>query len=88
MRHFGLKIQQRVTYKVTTQPKHCDAVANDLLNRRFDSVAPNHIWAGDITYLRTCEGWLYLAVVMDFTLGVSSDGPLTSERLGPSSAVN
>lgn len=65
MRRLGLKVQQRVLYKVTTQCKHSDAVADDLLNRNFNPVGPNHIWAGDITYLRTGEGWLYLAVVMD-----------------------
>jgi len=42
------------------------AVAPNLLDRKFDVTAPNLVWVTDITYIRTYEGWLYLAVVMDF----------------------
>ncbi len=40
-------------------------VANDLVKRDFRPPAPNQLWVSDITYLRTWEGWLYLAVVVD-----------------------
>ena len=40
-------------------------VANDLVKRDFSPPAPNRLWLADITYLRTWEGWLYLAVVVD-----------------------
>ncbi len=65
MRKLNLKVQQRLKYKVTTTRKHSDAVADNLLNQNFNPVGMNEVWAGDITYLRTGEGWLYLAVVMD-----------------------
>lgn len=65
MKQMGLKVVQRVAYKVTTKRKHGDAVADNLLNQNFDPVAPNEVWAGDVTYCRTGEGWMYLAVVMD-----------------------
>jgi transposase InsO family protein len=43
-------------------------VAGNLLQRRFsvkESGGPNRVWCGDITYVRTAEGWLYLAVLLD-----------------------
>ena len=40
-------------------------VADDLVERRFGPVAPNVLWIADVTYLRTWEGWLYLAAVQD-----------------------
>src|ERR687897_556743 len=40
-------------------------VADDLVERRFRPEAPNVLWIADITYLRTWEGWLYLAAVQD-----------------------
>jgi putative transposase len=40
-------------------------VADDLVKRDFQPAAPNRLWVADITYLRTWEGWLYLAVVVD-----------------------
>ena len=52
----------------TTDSKHKHPIADNLLQRRFSPQeigAPNRYWAGDITYVMTGEGWLYLAVVID-----------------------
>lgn len=52
----------------TTDSKHDHPIAPNLLDRKFDIEkieAVNRIWAGDITYIDTNEGWLYLAVILD-----------------------
>ena len=50
---------------VTTDSRHGYAVAPNLLARQFDVSAPDQVWAGDITYIWTAEGWLYLSVLLD-----------------------
>jgi putative transposase len=49
----------------TTDSEHQHPVASNLLNRDFAPPKPLCSWAGDITYIWTSEGWLYLAVILD-----------------------
>ena len=52
-------------YRTTTQQDPNHAVAKNLLKRDFTADRPNQRWAGDITYIPTRQGWLFLAVVID-----------------------
>jgi len=65
MQENGLYVQTRRKFKVTTDSKHTKPVAPNLLERNFTADAPNTLYVGDITYIPTREGWLYLAVVID-----------------------
>jgi transposase InsO family protein len=65
MRELGLRACQPRAWKRTTVPGEEPVVAPDLIGRDFTAPAPGHKLVGDITYLRTGEGWLYLATVID-----------------------
>jgi len=65
MKRLDLIVTQRLAYKVTTKRKHSDKVVPNLLNQNFNPAGEYEVWAGDVTYLRTVEGWAYLSIVMD-----------------------
>jgi len=65
MRQATLKPVWKRKFVHTTDSKHDLPVAANVLNRRFNQVAPNVAYVTDITYIRTGSGWLYLAIVLD-----------------------
>ena len=65
MKLHGIKARGKRKYVVTTDSKHALPIAPDLLKRDFHPAKPNTVWTGDITYIPTEEGWLYLAAVID-----------------------
>jgi putative transposase len=65
MRELGLRAVQPRTYKRTTVPGDEPVDSPDLIGRDFTAQAPGERLVGDITYLRTDQGWLYLATVID-----------------------
>ena len=65
MKANGLQARGRRKFKATTNSNYTLPVSPDLLERNFSTSVPNRVWTGDITYVRTDEGWLYLAVVID-----------------------
>jgi transposase InsO family protein len=65
MRERGLRGCQPRAYKRTTVPGEQPVTSPDLIGRDFTAAAPGARLVGDITYLRTGEGWLYLATVID-----------------------
>lgn len=65
MRANGLRSAWKPKFVHTTDSNHDLPIAENVLNRQFNPVAPNKAWVADITYIRTRSGWLYLAVVLD-----------------------
>ena len=65
MRKHGIRAKTKKKFKATTNSKHKLPVAENVLDRNFEPDAPDKAWAGDITFIWTREGWLYLAVVLD-----------------------
>jgi transposase InsO family protein len=65
MRQNGISVVRTRKHKVTTDSNHKFNIAPNLLDRNFTADQPNQKWAGDITYIWTREGWLYLAVILD-----------------------
>ncbi len=65
MRSEGIQARIPRRFRHTTDSKHSDPVALNILDRSFKVDHPNRVWVTDITYVWTWEGWLYLAVVVD-----------------------
>lgn len=65
MRKAGLRSRTKKKFKATTNSKHKFPVAPNLLNQNFKVEAADSAWVGDITYIWTGEGWLYLSVLLD-----------------------
>jgi putative transposase len=89
MRVEGIRAKTVKKWRATTQSNHPLPVAENTLNRQFTVEAPNRVWAGDITYVWTAEGWLYLAVVLDlysravigWAMGARLTGDLAQDAL-------
>ncbi len=65
MKEEGIAARRRRRFVKTTDSKHNLPVAPNLLERDFSAEKPNQCWVGDLTYLRTTDGWLFLAVLLD-----------------------
>ncbi|WP_368678915.1 IS3 family transposase [Dickeya zeae] len=65
LRRQGLRAKASCKFSPVSYREHGLPVSENLLKQDFIASGPNQKWAGDITYLRTDEGWLYLAVVLD-----------------------
>ena len=65
MKKAGVWVRNRKKYKVTTNSNHKQPVFDNLVSRQFNVEKKDAVYAGDITYIWTQEGWLYLAVVID-----------------------
>lgn len=83
MRAAGRRGRGKRRYKSTTDSGHALPVAENLLMRQFEVAEPNLVWAADMTFIKTTEGWLYLAVVLDLysrkIVGWSMGSRMTAE---------
>jgi putative transposase len=61
----GIRGKAKRKFKTTTTSKHQRPRAENLVKQDFQSSEPNKLWVGDITYISTLEGWLYLAIILD-----------------------
>lgn len=64
-RAYDIEAKRRRRFKVTTRSKHRHWVAPDLVNRYFHAERANQVWAGDVTFIATRKGWLYVAMLLD-----------------------
>jgi transposase InsO family protein len=88
MKKEGLYVKFRKRFK-RTKPSGIQAIAGNLLNRQLSPIRPDLVWAGDITYIDTTNGWRYLAVWMDlhsrriigWALGGTLESSLVTEAL-------
>ena len=65
MRQEGIAGKKRKKFCVTTNSRHVDPIAPNIVQRHFDAPVPNAVWVTDVTYVWTHEGWLYLAAILD-----------------------
>jgi len=81
MRLHGIYARTKRRFRITTHSHHNLPVAENLLNRQFETDKPNKVWLSDITYIWTQEGWLYLSTILDLynrqVIGWSMDDRLT-----------
>jgi putative transposase len=60
-----ISVRRKRRFRITTRSNHRYPVSPNLIQGHFQSERPNMVWVSDITYIKTLEGWLYLAIVMD-----------------------
>jgi len=65
MRAENIRSKRKKRRIITTDSQHAYPIAPNLLQRDFQSIEPNQKWLGDITYIPTGEGFLYLAAILD-----------------------
>jgi len=82
-RRQGLRAKAAKRFKATTNSNHSRPVAENVLAQDFTTTGPNQKWVGDITYLWTDEGWVYLAVILDLqsrqVIGWAMDKTMTAK---------
>ena len=79
----GIEAKRKKRFRVIVEHHKSAQAAPDLLNRVFESPGPDQVWVGDMTFIRTRQGWLHLAMLMDvysrrvvgWAMGDKANGP-------------
>jgi transposase InsO family protein len=83
MKENGISAKKKKKFKITTDSNHKLPIAENVLNRQFQTEEKDKVWVSDITYCWTEEGWLYLSVFIDLysrkVLGWSMSSWITAE---------
>ena len=83
MKENGISAKRKKKFKITTDSNHKLPIAENILNRQFQTEEKDKVWVSDITYVSTEEGWLYLSVFIDLysrkVLGWSMSSWITAE---------
>lgn len=74
MRIEGIVARKKRRHKTTTDSRHTECIADNLLQRNFVTTAPNQVWATDVTAIWSISGWIYLAAMLDLFRGESLAG--------------
>ena len=85
----GIEATRKRRFRRTVEHRKTPEIGPDLLNRVFTASAPNRVWVGDMTYVRTRQGWLHLAMMMDvysrkivgWAMGAHPNAPLHDAAL-------
>jgi putative transposase len=85
----GIEAQRKRRFRLTVEHHHMPQAAPDLLQRQFNTHAPNLAWVGDMTFIRTRQGWLHLVVLLDlfsrkvvgWSMGAKADAALHQAAL-------
>jgi putative transposase len=85
----GIEAKRKQRFRVSVEHHKTPEAAPDLLNRSFSAPAPNRVWVGDMTFVRTRQGWLHLAMLLDvysrrvvgWAMGERPSGPLHEAAL-------
>ena len=88
-RSLGLKVKRVKRFRTSSQSRHRETIVANVLKQRFAVARPNRLWAGDITFLPTARGFLFLAVVLDlyarrvvgWSMGARMDAQLAIDAL-------
>lgn len=64
-REAGIEAKRKQRFRLSVEHHKTAEAAPDLLNRQFSAAAPDRVWVGDMTFVRTRQGWLHLAMLMD-----------------------